>query len=115
MRVDTSTLVGKRLTARGFFVGDFDYRDKVVPVIREAAPLVADGALVFAVYPWSIIQTRRTSPPRRQDPAESGGAMTVRRQRSRRVFEHASTDLGEHVYQLASARASPPRFRRAPG
>jgi hypothetical protein len=30
-------------TVRGFFVGDFDYRDEVVPVIREAAPLVADA------------------------------------------------------------------------
>jgi NADPH:quinone reductase-like Zn-dependent oxidoreductase len=49
MWVDTSTLVGKHLTVRGFFVGDFDYRDKVVPVIREAAPLVADGALVVPV------------------------------------------------------------------
>ena len=33
MWVETSTLVGKHLTVRGFFVGDFDYRDKVVPVI----------------------------------------------------------------------------------
>ena len=40
-------------------VGDFDYRDKVVPVIREAAPLVADGALVVpvaGVYPLEHIQ-----------------------------------------------------------
>jgi NADPH:quinone reductase-like Zn-dependent oxidoreductase len=59
MWVDTSTLVGKHLTVRGFFVGDFDYRDKVVPVIREAAPLVADGALVVpvaGVYPLEQIQ-----------------------------------------------------------
>jgi NADPH:quinone reductase-like Zn-dependent oxidoreductase len=59
MRVDTSTLVGKHLTVRGFFVGDFDYRDKVVPVIREVAPLVADGALVVpvaGVYPLEHIQ-----------------------------------------------------------
>ena len=49
----------KHLTVRGFFVGDFDYRDKVVPVIREAAPLVADGALVVpvaGVYPLEHIQ-----------------------------------------------------------
>ena len=42
-----------------FFVSDFDYRDKVVPVIREAAPLVADGALVVpvaGVYPLEHIQ-----------------------------------------------------------
>jgi NADPH:quinone reductase-like Zn-dependent oxidoreductase len=59
MWVDTSTLVGKHLTVRGFFVGDFDYRDKVVPVIREAAPLVADGTLVVpvaGVYPLEHIQ-----------------------------------------------------------
>ena len=59
MWVDTATLVGKHLTVRGFFVGDFDYRDEVVPVIREAAPLVADGALVVpvaAVYPLEDIQ-----------------------------------------------------------
>jgi len=59
MWVDTSTLVGKHLAVRGFFVGDYDYRDKVVPVIREAAPLVADGALVVPVaggYPLEHIQ-----------------------------------------------------------
>jgi NADPH:quinone reductase-like Zn-dependent oxidoreductase len=58
MWVDTSTLVGKHLTVRGFFVGDFDYRDKVAPVIREAAPLVADGALWRACTPWSTSRTR---------------------------------------------------------
>jgi zinc-binding dehydrogenase len=82
MWVDTSTLVGKHLTVRGFFVGDFDYRDKVVPVIREAAPLVADGALVVpvaAVYPPGAHPGRgATSLPWRQDPAESGGAMNAR-------------------------------------
>src|ERR1700744_1154728 len=59
MWVDTSTLVGKHLTVRGFFVGEYDYRDKVVPVIREAAPLVAEGALVVpvaGVYPLADIQ-----------------------------------------------------------
>ena len=59
MWVDTATLVGKHLTVRGFFVGDFDYREKVVPVIHEAAPLVADGTLVVpvaGVYPLEHIQ-----------------------------------------------------------
>ena len=59
MWVDTLSLVGKHLTVRGFFVGDFDYRDKVMPVIREAAPLVADGTLVVpvaGVYPLGHIQ-----------------------------------------------------------
>ena len=58
MWVDTSTLVGKHLTVRGFFVGDFDYRDKVAPHVREAAPLVADSALVIpvaGVYPLEHI------------------------------------------------------------
>ncbi|HTY32643.1 zinc-dependent alcohol dehydrogenase family protein [Mycobacterium sp.] len=58
MWVDTPILVAKHITVRGFFVGDFDYRDKVVPVIREAAPLVADGSLgvpVAAVYPLEQI------------------------------------------------------------
>jgi NADPH:quinone reductase-like Zn-dependent oxidoreductase len=59
MWVDTATLVGRHLTVRGFFVGDFEYREKVVPVIREAAPLVADGTLVVpvgAMYPLDDIQ-----------------------------------------------------------
>ena len=59
MWVDTLTLVGKHLKVRGFFVGDFDYRNKIVPVIREAAPLVADGTLVVpvaGVYPLEHIQ-----------------------------------------------------------
>ena len=58
MWVDTPILVAKHITVRGFFVGDFDYRDKVVPVIREVAPLVADGSLtvpVAAVYPLEEI------------------------------------------------------------
>ena len=58
MWVDTPILVAKHITVRGFFVGDFDYRDKVVPVIREVAPLVADGSLtvpVGAVYPLEQI------------------------------------------------------------
>jgi NADPH:quinone reductase-like Zn-dependent oxidoreductase len=58
MWVDTPILVAKHITVRGFFVGDFDYREKVVPVIREVAPLVADGSLavpVAAVYPLEQI------------------------------------------------------------
>ncbi|AGB24231.1 Zn-dependent oxidoreductase, NADPH:quinone reductase [Mycobacterium sp. JS623] len=58
MWVDTPTLVAKHLAVRGFFVGDFDYQHKVVPVIREAAPLVADGTLVVpvaGVYPLEHI------------------------------------------------------------
>src|ERR1700745_2247931 len=67
MWVDTSTLGAKRLSAPGFFVGDFDYRDKVVPVIREAAPLVADGTLVVpvaGVHPLEQIQGRVQRFPR---------------------------------------------------
>ena len=45
MSIASLALIGKRATVRGFFVGQFDYATKVVPVIREAAPLVASGAL----------------------------------------------------------------------
>ena len=43
--VDELTLIGKRATVSGFFAGHYDYATKVLPVIREAAPLVASGAL----------------------------------------------------------------------
>ncbi len=43
--VSELTLVVKRATVRGFFLGHYDYATKVLPVIREAAPLVASGAL----------------------------------------------------------------------
>jgi NADPH:quinone reductase-like Zn-dependent oxidoreductase len=45
MPINAMTLIGKHATVRGFFAGDFDYATKVLPVIREAAPLVASGAL----------------------------------------------------------------------
>jgi len=45
MPVDELTLIIKRATIRGFFSGHYDYATKVLPVIREAAPLVASGAL----------------------------------------------------------------------
>jgi NADPH:quinone reductase-like Zn-dependent oxidoreductase len=45
MTVGALTLIGKRATVRGFFAGHFDYATKLLPVIREAAPLVASGAL----------------------------------------------------------------------
>jgi NADPH:quinone reductase-like Zn-dependent oxidoreductase len=45
MPVDEMTLIVKRATVRGFFAGHYDYATKVLPVIREAAPLIASGAL----------------------------------------------------------------------
>ena len=45
MSINAMSLIGKHLTVRGFSVGTFDYATKVLPVIREAAPLVASGAL----------------------------------------------------------------------
>ena len=45
MPVDELTLIIKRATIRGFFSGHYDYATKLLPVIREAAPLVASGAL----------------------------------------------------------------------
>jgi NADPH:quinone reductase-like Zn-dependent oxidoreductase len=60
MSLDALTLIGKRVTVRGFFAGQFDYATKVLPVIREAAPLVADGALFVppaAVFDLDDIST----------------------------------------------------------
>jgi NADPH:quinone reductase-like Zn-dependent oxidoreductase len=37
------------LTVRGFSVAAFDYVTKVLPIIHEAAPLVASGALFVPV------------------------------------------------------------------
>jgi len=45
MPIKAHTLIVKHATVRGFFLGDFDYATKVLPVIREAAPLVASGDL----------------------------------------------------------------------
>jgi NADPH:quinone reductase-like Zn-dependent oxidoreductase len=47
--VSELTLIIKRATVRGFFLGHYDYATKVLPVIREAAPLVASGALFVPV------------------------------------------------------------------
>jgi NADPH:quinone reductase-like Zn-dependent oxidoreductase len=49
MSINAMSLIGKQLTVRGFSVGTFDYATKVLPVIREAAPLVASGALSVPV------------------------------------------------------------------
>ena len=49
MPVSELTLIGKRATVRGFSVSHYDYATKVLPVIREAAPLVASGALFVPV------------------------------------------------------------------
>jgi NADPH:quinone reductase-like Zn-dependent oxidoreductase len=49
MSINAMSLIGKQLTVRGFSVGTFDYATKVLPVIREAAPLVASGALFVPV------------------------------------------------------------------
>ncbi|MFE2431891.1 zinc-dependent alcohol dehydrogenase family protein [Streptomyces sp. NPDC059373] len=60
MSVNALTLIGKRATVHGFFAGHFDYATKVLPVIREAAPLVASGALFVppaAVFDLDDIHT----------------------------------------------------------
>jgi NADPH:quinone reductase-like Zn-dependent oxidoreductase len=54
MAVNALLVIGKHLTVKGFFLGDFDHVSKVLPAQIEAAPLVASGALrvpVAAVYP----------------------------------------------------------------
>jgi NADPH:quinone reductase-like Zn-dependent oxidoreductase len=49
MSISAMSLIAKHLTVRGFSVGTFDYATKVLPVIREAVPLVASGALSVPV------------------------------------------------------------------
>jgi NADPH:quinone reductase-like Zn-dependent oxidoreductase len=49
MSINAMSLIGKHLTVRGLSVGTFDYATEVLPVIREAAPLVASGALFVPV------------------------------------------------------------------
>ena len=59
MSVNALQLIFKRLRVEGFFLGFFDHEKKVLPAMREAAPLVASGALhvpVAAVYPLSRIR-----------------------------------------------------------
>jgi NADPH:quinone reductase-like Zn-dependent oxidoreductase len=59
LAVNSLFLIGKHLTVKGFFLGDFDHVSKVLPAQIEAAPLVASGALrvpVAAVYPMSKIK-----------------------------------------------------------
>jgi NADPH:quinone reductase-like Zn-dependent oxidoreductase len=59
MAVNALHLIGKHLTVKGFFLGDFDHMSKILPAQIEAARLVASGALrvpVAAVYPMSKIK-----------------------------------------------------------
>jgi NADPH:quinone reductase-like Zn-dependent oxidoreductase len=59
MSINAFSLIAKHLTVRGFSVAAFDYATKVLPVIHEAAPLVASGALfvpVAAVFELDDIQ-----------------------------------------------------------
>ncbi len=59
MSISAYSLIGKHVTVRGFSIADFDYATKVLPVIHEAAPLVASGALfvpVAAVFELDDIQ-----------------------------------------------------------
>jgi NADPH:quinone reductase-like Zn-dependent oxidoreductase len=59
MSVNALELIFKQLRVEGFFLGFFDHEKKVLPATREAAPLVASGALhvpVAAIYPLSRIR-----------------------------------------------------------
>ena len=49
MSIDAFSLIAKHLTVRGFTIADFDYATKVLPIVHEAAPLVASGALFVPV------------------------------------------------------------------
>jgi NADPH:quinone reductase-like Zn-dependent oxidoreductase len=57
--ISAMSLIGKHLTVRGFSAAEYDYATKVLPVIREAVPLVASGALfvpIAAVFDLDDIQ-----------------------------------------------------------
>jgi NADPH:quinone reductase-like Zn-dependent oxidoreductase len=59
MSINAITLAVKDLTVRGFSAARYDYATKVLPVIHDAAPLVASGALfvpVAAVFELDDIQ-----------------------------------------------------------
>jgi NADPH:quinone reductase-like Zn-dependent oxidoreductase len=59
LAIDPLQLIGKHLTVKGFFLGDYDHVSKVLPAQIEAAPLIASGALtvpVAAVYPIAKIK-----------------------------------------------------------
>jgi NADPH:quinone reductase-like Zn-dependent oxidoreductase len=59
LTLDIHVLIGKHLTVKGYFLGDFDHVSKVLPAQIEAANLIASGALcvpVAAVYPMSKIK-----------------------------------------------------------
>jgi NADPH:quinone reductase-like Zn-dependent oxidoreductase len=59
LALDAHALIGKHLTVKGYFLGDFDHVSKGLPAQIEAAPLIASGALrvpVAAVYPMSRIK-----------------------------------------------------------
>jgi NADPH:quinone reductase-like Zn-dependent oxidoreductase len=49
MSINAMSLIAKQLTVRGFTIAAFDYATKVLPIISEAAPLVASGALFVPV------------------------------------------------------------------
>lgn len=57
--IDTTAAADKDVTVADIFVGAYDNATKIVPVIREAAPLVASGALsvpIEATYPMADVQ-----------------------------------------------------------
>src|ERR1700675_4437437 len=43
LAIDELQLIGKHLTVKGFFLGDYDHVSKVLPAQIEAAPLVASA------------------------------------------------------------------------
>jgi len=59
MSINAYGLIANHLTVRGFSIANFDYATKVLPIIHEAAPLIASGALfvpVAAVFELDDIQ-----------------------------------------------------------
>jgi NADPH:quinone reductase-like Zn-dependent oxidoreductase len=59
MAINPMPLIFKQLKVQGCYLGHFDFEKRVLPAQREAAPLVATGALyvpVAATYPLSRIK-----------------------------------------------------------
>ncbi len=59
MSINAFSLIANHLTVRGFSIANFDYATKVLPIVHEAAPLTASGALfvpVAAVFELDDIQ-----------------------------------------------------------
>jgi NADPH:quinone reductase-like Zn-dependent oxidoreductase len=93
MPINAMTLIGKHVTVRGFFAGDFDYATEVLPVIREAAPLVASGALF--VPPAAVFDLNDIHAAVQQ--LERGGKILLKVARSDGAYSHAPLGASQKI------------------